>query len=260
MALRIGTPRPCKGCGKTILKLKFCTNECRTDWYARTLLERERARTGALPFRVRYPVVRTLERECVVCGEAFIRQQRPDDKTLCCSRECGFELIRQRGAVSRFITSEKRIFARWSKRAKAEPKLKKAFGKQCRECGTLIAKGAQRCEPCRLVAEHRSKTSEAAKAARRKAKAWRRAAERGADAERFDPFEIFDRDGWRCHLCGCRTPRSLRGTYQDRAPELDHIIPLSVGGKHTRANTACSCRKCNHAKGNRPLGQLRLAA
>jgi hypothetical protein len=71
----------------------------------------------------------------------------------------------------------------------------------------------------------------------------------GSGAERFDPAEIFERDRWECRLCGCDTPRSLRGTKDWHAPELDHIAPLSLGGKHTRENTQCLCRACNQEKG-----------
>lgn len=80
------------------------------------------------------------------------------------------------------------------------------------------------------------------------------------DGEQFDPFEIFERDGWRCHLCGDKTPKRLRGTKDPMAPELDHIIPLSKGGKHTRLNTACSHKGCNMKKRDRLIGQLRLVA
>ncbi|WP_443026051.1 HNH endonuclease [Sphingomonas sp. PB2P19] len=88
----------------------------------------------------------------------------------------------------------------------------------------------------------------------------RKALQRGsvAGAERFDPVAVLSRDRWKCHLCGRATPQRLRGTYDDRAPELDHIVPLARGGKHTMANTACACRRCNIVKGARPLGQLRL--
>lgn len=99
---------------------------------------------------------------------------------------------------------------------------------------------------------------EAAKALARIHGAKRQARMKGADAENVDPFKVFERDRWRCHLCGIRTPKSARGTYQDNAPELDHLQPLSRGGQHTYANTACCCRRCNIAKGAKPLGQLLL--
>jgi hypothetical protein len=72
-------------------------------------------------------------------------------------------------------------------------------------------------------------------------------------------FKVFERDGWRCHLCGCATPKRLNGTLKPNAPELDHIVPIGVGGGHTWDNVACACRSCNHKKGAKVLGQLRLA-
>lgn len=71
--------------------------------------------------------------------------------------------------------------------------------------------------------------------------------------------KVCARDGWRCQLCGIRTPERLRGTYDDRAPELDHIVPIALGGSHTYVNVQCACRRCNLKKGSKPLGQLRLA-
>lgn len=85
-----------------------------------------------------------------------------------------------------------------------------------------------------------------------------RARLRGAKTEPVDPIKVFDRDGWRCHMCGVKTPRRLRGSFKDKAPELDHIIPLAKGGEHSYRNTACSCRKCNGAKADSSKGQLRL--
>lgn len=70
------------------------------------------------------------------------------------------------------------------------------------------------------------------------------------------PFLIFERDKWTCKICGKKTPQKLKGTYEDDAPELDHIIPLSGGGGHVFNNVQCCCRKCNINKSNKPLGQL----
>jgi len=96
---------------------------------------------------------------------------------------------------------------------------------------------------------------ESKRTGRRIAKARRRARLKGCDSERVDPIKVFDRDKWRCALCGVKTPQALRGSYDDRAPELDHIIPLSLGGSHTYINTQCACRRCNGLKSNRPMGQ-----
>lgn len=82
-------------------------------------------------------------------------------------------------------------------------------------------------------------------------KSKRKAVLKGATIERVDPFDVFDRDGWKCMLCGIDTPKAKRGTQDDDAPELDHVIPISKGGEHSHANTQCSCRKCNLFKSNK---------
>ena len=92
------------------------------------------------------------------------------------------------------------------------------------------------------------------------AKVRRRTRIKAAKIESVDPFKVFERDGWRCHLCGCKTPKEKRGTYHPKAPELDHIMPLSKGGEHSYRNTACACRACNAAKSDKILGQPSLLA
>jgi 5-methylcytosine-specific restriction endonuclease McrA len=93
---------------------------------------------------------------------------------------------------------------------------------------------------------------------KRNGEALRRARKKGSNGESFNLYEVFIRDKWRCQLCGVKTPKRLRGTTKANAPELDHIIPLSKGGEHSKRNTQCACRKCNGEKGARELGQLRL--
>jgi 5-methylcytosine-specific restriction endonuclease McrA len=94
---------------------------------------------------------------------------------------------------------------------------------------------------------------------RRARKGILRARKHAVRYEPIDPMRVFTRDGWRCQLCGCATPLRLRGQTADRAPELDHIVPLSCGGSHTHDNVQCACRSCNSAKGARPMGQQRLS-
>lgn len=93
---------------------------------------------------------------------------------------------------------------------------------------------------------------------KRTARVRRKALQRGVSVESVDPIKVFTRDGWKCKLCGVRTPKAKRGTYHHDAPELDHIIPLSRGGNHSYLNTQCACRSCNAAKGDRPMGQMLL--
>ena len=84
---------------------------------------------------------------------------------------------------------------------------------------------------------------------KRKARAKRRAERKGSTGQAIDPIAILDRDGWKCQLCGKDTPRELRGSLDDSAPEVDHIIPYAAGGTHVWGNLQCACRRCNHLKG-----------
>jgi hypothetical protein len=61
---------------------------------------------------------------------------------------------------------------------------------------------------------------------------------------------VLDRDGWVCQMCGKDTPESLRGSTHPLAPEVDHIVPISRGGRHVYENLQCACRKCNGSKGS----------
>jgi 5-methylcytosine-specific restriction endonuclease McrA len=199
---------------------------------------------------------------CAVCGIVKYRAVRSsNDAGLCCSRACGFKLIRWRAEQRRSLQRARVEFRRWARRSAAAARHSLLHpGKCCRLCGVSVRKFAQMCDPCRLVQRRKSIETTRRSGGHRAAKARRRALERGIEAERFDPIEILSRDKWRCHICGCSTPRRLRGTFEPQAPELDHIVPLAAGGKHTRINTACACRRCNIAKGARILGQMRLVA
>lgn len=80
-------------------------------------------------------------------------------------------------------------------------------------------------------------------------------------AELIPIEEIYQRDGGRCALCYGRVPADFgfKVSYP-RAPTLDHIIPLSKGGKHSRCNVQLAHLGCNSGKSNRACGsQLRLS-
>lgn len=67
---------------------------------------------------------------------------------------------------------------------------------------------------------------------------------------------VMVRDRWRCQICGESTPESLRGTNEDRAPELGHIIPACRGGGYVPDNLRCECRACNDDKLDRLDSEL----
>lgn len=78
-----------------------------------------------------------------------------------------------------------------------------------------------------------------------------KAKRRGAgETRRFDRASIWARDGGRCHIC--------KHLCDPASWDLDHLIPLSLGGPHTPANVAVSHPVCNRRRHNTGPAQLRL--
>lgn len=261
--------RACKQCGiSPITGTKFCSMACCRLHRYRAMGARPRALVNA---ERREAAMRT----CCVCGKRYLNNT--SSKGYCCSRKCGSAILSRR-AKDRQATTEaahhraymaaKAELIRWANpnriggyatRIIALRKRIERKGWVCVTCATPVEQSftgrkfycSKACRPIDpgLKAKHR-----------RIAKAKRRARKRGANCEPVDPFKVFERDGWMCHLCGCKTDRTKRGTPHPRAPELDHVVPLAKGGPHNYANTACACRKCNYTKGDRILGQPSLLA
>lgn len=87
----------------------------------------------------------------------------------------------------------------------------------------------------------------------------RRSRHAGAAVERFSRFDVYERDGWVCHICRRPVDRAL----QWPAPwcaSLDHVIPLNEPGSpgHVFANVACSHLFCNHSKHDRTRHEDRV--
>lgn len=168
------------------------------------------------------------ERECPNCAVSFTALYA---LTKFCSRKCG-------------IVYDNR---RWQEAARDRSP------RPCAHCGTEFAPayGDLRQSYCS------SECLYARRALRDSGSTHKRRARRfGCAIEKVDRIAVFDRDGWKCQICGIDTPRTSLGTREHDAPELDHVIPLAQGGAHSFANTQCACRDCNNVKGNRTPAQL----
>jgi 5-methylcytosine-specific restriction endonuclease McrA len=87
----------------------------------------------------------------------------------------------------------------------------------------------------------------------------RRSQKMGAGYEAFNSIEVLIRDGYKCQLCGRKTRPDYKNCNHPLYPTLDHIVPLSKGGEHSKKNTQCLCRQCNIEKNNSRAGdQLRM--
>lgn len=64
------------------------------------------------------------------------------------------------------------------------------------------------------------------------------------------PTKVYDRDGWVCQLCQQPIDKTLKHPHVFSA-SLDHILPLSLGGRHVYGNVQAAHLSCNSKKGNR---------
>lgn len=168
---------------------------------------------------------------CEICGEKIIGRGKH-----ACSNECRMEMERRRSFQNN--KSKKLLIER-----------------KCKECEKLFIPeyGNKRRDFCsdKCLGKFTRRGNP------RKNK--ERADRFGVLYEYINVFRVFDRDGWRCQICGKKTPKKNRGTCYSNAPELDHRVPMSKGGGHIYENVQCACRKCNGLKSNKHnRGQLPL--
>jgi HNH endonuclease len=148
---------------------------------------------------------------------------------------------------------DRRTGARYRAKRRAA-KVAAACLRKCAHCQTEFTSTAPRrkfCTPrCSARFQWRRKIATTSR---------RRARKFGVAYEYINYRDIFERDRWRCQICGCKTPQAWRGTKRTQAPEIDHRVPMALGGGHVWSNVQCACRSCNAQKGARTVvGQLSM--
>lgn len=71
-----------------------------------------------------------------------------------------------------------------------------------------------------------------------------------AGIEHFNVRDIYMRDRWKCGICLKKINPRFRSPHP-MSPSIDHVIPVSEGGPHTRANCRAAHRGCNSRRSNR---------
>lgn len=241
-------PWPCRECGEQIQQKgsgrpRLTHFECK-----------EAAKSPYIPKPKRPPWNRS--RQCVDCGISFIARS-PNQKS-CRGPNCRYGregAWRQANPSCRHcgkpITGRTRLFCDIYCTRKSAFKVKPLKTVICPGCNREFKQNRPYQKYCTKKCLNKTRWRNDNHLRRHKAR-------ENGDYEIISNDDIYARDAWRCQLCCKKVLKSWRGTSHPRAPELDHIVPLSRGGKHVRTNVQCSCRSCNIAKGDRPLGQLRL--
>lgn len=249
----VEAPRQCIGCDQPFVPTRVDKTWCSRACYQK--MPRKRYRPG----RNRADRIKCRSFICEWCSVEF--HPKRSGPARFCSRDCSFAA--QKAAASK----------------------PKATIRLCRVCSCEVAPSRNVCDGCKAPAYkpiprvqsscigcgnpivgtaakkkcRRCSRKAFVKKDRILRKARHRARYYGVEYEPIVPRKVFDRDGWRCQVCGIKTPKAKRGTYEANAPELDHRVPLSKGGGHVWSNVQCCCRSCNMRKGaNLIVGQLNL--
>lgn len=271
----------CAQCGATELplttagkKAKYCSASCK--WRAQTLRRNPDSGTR------RTNVDRTCT--CNGCGKQYENKRRRTDGegSSYCSRECAFENIEKwRTGVPigykrrpdnpgptcnvffKSCPACARSFAtRWEKKETCSAECAHAWNlRRLRDEYEPAQQRVCRCRTCgdefKTCRAGKFCSSKCADRAADKGNHRKRARRFGVAYEPVNRLRVFARDGWRCQICGKKTPQKRLGTMSTNAPELDHRVPLSKGGGHLYSNVQCACRQCNGDKGNKSsVGQL----
>lgn len=246
---------------------KYCSRACKD--------RRKRHRPNRPP--VIYPA-----RQCVVCGCEY--RPKRSNYTTACSRDCGYVWLafRQKAVADGHRVSvavlrnkccscgkrfgQRGLYCTPECRPTTYRPVEQGCCRRCGETFNRSQEGASRylcsikcADEAKRESRRKSRKTPAVAAARKADKKRRKALARGAQGgELVDVARVFERDGYRCGICGNKTLKSKRGTCHPRAPELDHIVAIALGGSHTYANVQTACRSCNGRKGAAALGQLHL--
>lgn len=255
-------PMPLCACGQVAISRRY--GRCR-DCSERNKREREKRR----PPRIRRG--RRFERRCQDCGISFTGPTH--DAKRCPS--CRKRTPKPKPDPIIFIKTCPLCWNEFEAR-----RCKQVRCPDCIQAGTCYDKRRERpadwdwrsqifnCAQCgMLVISPRPRRYCSKRCQARAAKSRHRAIKR--DAYREDVFRasIFERDGWKCQLCGKPTDRDAvapnggQSTKRESiwAPTIDHIVPYDCGGTHEPANVQCAHFICNSRKAANGCGsQLRL--
>lgn len=181
------------------------------------------------------------EYKCGICGDMFYSERKRKH----CSRDCELQYGRERSRVLFVSVAETNEYV----------------AKKCLHCGSefvvnYYAEKRKYCsEVCAKKAERLSKNHKA-RAKRYYERRKQRERKKG-DRTRVYRAKIFERDGWRCQICGKKVNHELKWPHPKSAT-LDHIVPLSMGGEHLPHNCQLAHFICNSRKSDYGVFQPRL--
>lgn len=158
-------------------------------------------------------------RKCKECKKEYAPKQRTE--SFFCSRDCK------------------------DKNRKKEEKKKRIAFKSARSCI-----GCNKVIPSSARVDKKWCSEECALRVRSHTMNTQRRIRTSEEIQDFKRSDIYERDGWKCQLCGKAVNPKL--SFPNPAcASLDHVIPLSRGGSHKTTNVQLAHLRCNTARGNK---------
>lgn len=179
---------------------------------------------------------------CKNCGKVFERSFQSVRKRTQIKCEGCESIERAKKEAEQKRIKEERKAERDAKKAEEEA----ARLHNCIVCGRLTTRRKYCSKRCA------DKQNNSVKEIRRRHKIEGATVDRGINLE-----QLYLMDDGRCYLCGGRcdwNDKEVRSTGTvicgNSYPSIDHVVPLSVGGKHEWSNVRLAHRICNSRKGN----------
>ena len=123
----------------------------------------------------------------------------------------------------------------------------------CYKCGLMhIAKSYKsQCSGCKAESnrEHNREARKKRKGKPKHTQYRKRARIYGVKYEPVNKIKVFERDEYKCYLCGIDVVISEK--YRPDQATIDHVIAMTNGGEHTYSNVKTCCHACNSYKGHR---------
>lgn len=143
----------------------------------------------------------------------------------------------------------KRCRALYERDAEASQEPRRWYMGWCIHCGEPFVDN----QPARIVCSPRC----GRRHNKQRGKATRRARMRTAFVAPVHRARIYERDRWRCQICGKAVQQDAEVPHP-LAPTIDHIIPLALGGTHEPSNVQLAHFKCNALKSHIGTGDQLL--
>lgn len=252
---------PCKWCGRSAPRKRLtCSDVCASASRRRTQSEQKRGKSFGGPPR-KHP-----DRPCEVCDNALsrsaarhgVRRHRgciplgprlvPSCDLRACD-VCGHWCVPPRKS----LCSNECAAARYRT---GYPELRERARERYRVLALSVCLERE-CDNCGLVYQVRSMTGSrlsyrprfcSIRCQNTNARERRKMRLRGVRVERVIRARVYDRDDWRCGICGQLVPRDVVVPHP-LAPTLDHIQPVAHGGAHSYANVRLAHFLCNSRRG-----------